>query len=76
MNIQPVGLSIKEWCDYMVDELIQFGQAPQLIEEKDWQEWGSRVCAMPGVAAFNPPNSILFDNFYDWAERFNLTVSL
>jgi hypothetical protein len=76
MNINPVGLSIKEWCDYMVDELVQFGQAPVLQDERDWQRWGQDICRLPGVAGFNPPNPGLFDNFYEWAERFNSAVPL
>lgn len=76
MNIDPRGLTIKEWCDYMVDELIAYGQAPVLQSETDWQLWGQHVSQLPGIAAKNPPDPRHFDNFYDWAERFNLTVLL
>jgi hypothetical protein len=76
MNINPVGLSIKEWCDYMVDELLQYGQVPYLQDELNWQDWGQELCNLPGIAGFNPPNPRFYDNFYGWAERFNSAVIL
>lgn len=76
MNINPRGLEIKDWCDFMVDELVQFGQAPFLQDPNEWQQWGQQINKLPGVAAFNPPDPRFFDNFYDWAERFNSAVLL
>lgn len=77
MNISPIGLSIKEWCDRMVFELGVYGQAPFLQDETQWQNWGQQICLLPGVAGFNPPDPRLFFNdFYLWAEQFNLAVPL
>lgn len=76
MNINPRGLTVKEWCDYMVDELMQYGQAPVIQDETDWQEWGQQICKLPTIAGFNPPDPRFFNNFYDWAERFNSAVVL
>lgn len=77
MNINPVDMAVKEWCDRMVLELGNYGQAPFLQDEAKWQDWGQQVCLLPGVAAFNPPNpSLFFDDFYLWATQFNLAVPL
>ncbi len=76
MNINPIGMPIKLWCDFMVPELRQFGQVPILQNEADWQRWGQQVNKLPGIAGYNPPNPSFFTNFYDWAERFNQTVVL
>lgn len=76
MNINPAGLTIKEWCDFMVSELDAFGQAPILDDEADWRTWGQQVLLLPGLAAFNPPNPRDFDDFFEWASRFNAAVPL
>lgn len=76
MNINPHGLTVQEWCDYMVDEVLHFGQAPFLQDEREWQQWGQEINKLPGVAKHNPPNPAFFNNFYDWAERFNSAVPL
>lgn len=75
MNINPIGMTIKDWCDIMVEELIDLGQAPY-VQNDDWQQWGREVLRLPDVAAFNPPDPTFFDNFYEWAQRFNSTVLL
>lgn len=76
MNIFPRGMAVKEWCDQNVPLLAVYGQAPFLQEESEWQQWGMSVCKNPGVAKFNPPNPLFFDDFYEWAERFNSAVPL
>lgn len=76
MNINPVGMPVRTWCDFMVSELLAYGQVPYLQTESDWQDWGQRVCKLPGIAGLNPPNPMYFNNFYDWAERFNSAVPL
>lgn len=76
MNINPINLTVQEWCDFMVDELLHLGQVPFLQDETEWQRWGQEICKLPQIAAYNPPNSAYFNNFYEWAERFNSTVPL
>lgn len=76
MNINPRDMPVKEWCDYMVDELLSYGQVPYLQDETEWQDWGQRICKLPGISGFNPPDPRFYDNFYDWAERFNSAVLL
>lgn len=76
MNIYPRGLTVKQWCDFNVPLLAQYGQVPFLTVESEWQHWGEVISKNPGIAAFNPPNPRFFDDFYDWAERFNSAVPL
>ena len=76
MNILPVDMDVVEWCNVMVDELIQFGQAPKIHEESQWVFWADAVLLLPGVAAFNPPNPHFFNDWRVWADAFNLAVIL
>lgn len=76
MNIDPQGISIKDWCDSMVHELDSFGPIPVLQGEEDWQQWAIDLYRYPGIAARNPPDPRGFDDFYTWARQFNLAVIL
>lgn len=74
MIIDPRGLTVKEWCDYMVDELYQFGTIPTLQRERAWPQWAMAVIQLPGIAKFSPPDPRGFSTWLEWAERFNQTV--
>lgn len=76
MNINPIGMEIKTWCDFMVSELRQYGLLPILDDPRHWQAWAQRATELPGLAGFHPPNPYTFDSFYDWANRFNGAVQL
>lgn len=74
MNIDPRGLSIKRWCDQMVQELRQFGAIPTLLDEQQWREWGQQLLLFPGLQATPRPHG--FQTFEEWAMAFNLAVPL
>jgi hypothetical protein len=76
MIIDPRGLSVIEWTDFMADELSGFSTAPRLVSPEDWQGWALAVCQSPRIAAFNPPNPTVFASWLEWAERFNSAVDL
>ncbi len=76
MNIYPRNLSVKTWCDFNVPLLARYGQVPFIEQEENWQAWAVAVCKNPGIAVLNPPNPLFFNDFYEWAERFNSAVPL
>lgn len=76
MNIDPRGLDVIEWCDYMVDELNQFGPVPRLLDPREWRAWGEVVIQFQGLLKYSPPEPRFFDEWREWAERFNQAVTL
>lgn len=76
MIIDPRGLSVIEWTDYMNDELIGYSQPPRLDDPDEWRAWALIVSQSPRIAAFNPPNPAQFTDWAEWAERFNQVVDL
>lgn len=64
---------MQRWCAAQVDELRAFGQIPYLRGE-DWRQWGRQVLTLPGLARYNPPDPYGFEQFTDWADRFNGAV--
>ena len=76
MNIDPRGLSVIEWTDFMAAELLGFSQPPRLDDPERWQMWALIVNQSPRIAKFNPPIPSEYTDWRDWAERFNQTVSL
>lgn len=76
MIIDPRGLTVTEWTDFMADELIGYSLPPRLDNPDEWQTWALVVSQSPRIAAFNPPNPLEYQNWLTWAERFNQTVAL
>jgi hypothetical protein len=76
MKIDPRGLTVIEWCDYMTDELTGFSQPPRLDDSEQWLGWALAVCQSPRIAAFNPPNPLQYSDWQEWAELFNQAVDL
>jgi hypothetical protein len=74
--IDPRGLTVIEWCDFMTDELTGFSQPPRLDSAEEWQFWALTVCQSPRIAGFNPPNPLEYQDWLVWAERFNQVVDL
>jgi hypothetical protein len=74
--IDPRGLTVIEWTDYMTDELVGFTTAPRLDVAEQWRMWALAVCQSPNLAAFSPPNPLQYEDWQEWAERFNQAVDL
>jgi len=74
--IDPRGLTVIEWTDYMSDELQGFSLPPRLDDPSQWQGWALSVCQSPRIASFNPPNPLQYSDWMEWAERFNQVVNL
>lgn len=74
--IDPRGLNVTDWTDFMTFPLLGFSTPPRLDDPKKWQAWALVVIQSPRIAARNPPNPLLFIDWREWAERFNQIVDL
>jgi hypothetical protein len=74
--IDPRGLTVTQWTDFMTLNLIGYSQPPRLDDPEEWQMWALLVVQSPRIASFNPPNPLEFRDWLQWAERFNQTVDL
>lgn len=76
MNLDPRYSTAVEWCNDMIGELESFGTAPIIKDESEWKRWAMTVCQFPGVARLTPPNPVVFQDWKQWAIRFNQSVLL
>lgn len=74
--IDPRGLTVQQWTDFMATPLIGYSQPPRLDNPREWQAWALVVVQSPRIAATNPPNPLEFADWSQWAQRFNQTVDL
>lgn len=74
MILDPRGYDVVEWTDYLNLEMGQFGLVPRLDDEKKWREWAATVIAFPAISGHNPPNPYQFEDWREWAFRFNQVI--
>lgn len=65
---------VVEWADFMFPSLEEFGTPSRLDDPGDWQEWAVGLLSFDGFEAVAMPDPYLFDNWIEWAERFNQAV--
>jgi len=68
--------SVSDWCDLMVQELSPVVLAPRLLDENEWRHWAVSIVSNPGIRQFQPPDPEFFDDWREWAIRFNQAVGL
>lgn len=76
MIIDPRHLDLIEWTDYMLDELTGYSTPPRLDDPEQWKAWALIVVQSPAIAVSNPPDPRHFDDWRDWAMRFQQAVTL
>jgi hypothetical protein len=62
--------SLKDWADFTVFDLEDYGPIPQLVSEKEWQNWGAGLIGINGISQQNPPSPYQYDDWQEWAYRF------
>lgn len=72
--IDPRFLDVLEWTDRMA-LLLPF-PVFKLGEENRWRDWARYVQSFPQISIFNPPVPDYFEDWREWATRFNQTVEL
>lgn len=76
MNIDPRGLGVIEWTAQSTPALSKLAFVPRLLDAAKWKQWALDVIQEPGVAKFCPPTPFTFQNWWEWATRFNQLVPL
>lgn len=76
MNIDPRGLTVIEWTDYMAPLLAPFGPIGRLDVPERWREWALSLVGLSGLSKYDVPNPLGFDDWREWAFRFNQAVEL
>jgi hypothetical protein len=62
--------SLRDWADFTVFDLEDYGPIPQLVSEKEWQNWGAGLIGINGISQQNPPSPYQYDDWQEWAYRF------
>jgi hypothetical protein len=72
--IDPYGWEVVEWVDRMTPSLEPFGDVPELLAEGEWRDWARSIIQNTQIARCQPPDPGLFNDWREWACRFNQTV--
>lgn len=76
MNIDPRGLDVVQWTEFTSLQLSGLTYVPRLLDPKNWRAWAFTVIQSPKVQAHAPPDPRYFDEWGEWATRFNQAVPL
>lgn len=76
MNIDPRGMTVIEWTDRMALPLDSMVIPERLDDPKQWREWATNILDTPNFEGQNAPNPYQFDDWREWAMRFNQVVDL
>jgi hypothetical protein len=67
--------NVVEWADYMFPSIEDFGVAVRLMDERDWKSWASGLSSISTLAALGIPSAYQFDDWREWAMRFNDVIN-
>lgn len=74
--IDPRGVSLFDWTDSMSFPLFDLGaRPPRLDDESYWKEWALNVIENATIASKSPPDPRHFEDWREWAYRFNQAVT-
>lgn len=76
MNIDPRGMTLTDWTDNMSFILDKMVLVERLDNEEEWREWATNIIDTPTFEGQNVPNPYQFDDWREWAMRFNQVVDL
>lgn len=69
--IDPAFLSAVDWTAQTTPILVRYGSVPQIASDDEWRLWADQVLALPAVTGVNPPQHDGFQDWREWALRFN-----
>jgi len=76
MNINPEGMSVIDWADNMAFALSGTVIPARLDHPEKWREWAVNILRTPSIEGQNAPDPYQFENWRDWAMRFNQVADL
>lgn len=73
IQLDPRYMDAKHWFDQRTQDLTLAGYSgiPILKDADHWIDWARTVIQLPKIAALSPPLPDHFQNWQDWAQRFN-----
>lgn len=71
MIIDPRPLSAVQWIDFTSLALSNFGPVIKIERASEWKQWALDVVQIPAIAALDVPDPDEFENWQEWAIRFN-----
>lgn len=74
--IDPRGMDVMEWTQRMALPLDIIGNPEQLMKPEEWREWAISISDTPTREGQNVPDPHQFDDWQEWAMRFNQVVEL
>jgi hypothetical protein len=73
--VDPRGLTPREWCDYTADNLSGIMSPMKVDRDEDWRRFGAYALAQIRRFGVLPPDPLQFDDFEEWAFRFNQVIA-
>jgi len=72
--INPYVMTEMDWCDTTSLLLSSVISPPRWEPSTGWKFWARQVVQFPVVAQNVPPSPDNFDDWKEWATRFNLAL--
>ena len=72
--IDPIGMSMRDWCDSMVIQLEPHSHSARL-DDGNWQQWAAWFTTAPNLSQNHAPSPYAFDDWREWAKSFNNAMS-
>lgn len=74
--IDPRGMKdVREWADFITLPLNQIGVSPRQLEHtENWKSWAFNLIQSSQIAGFDPPDPRMYNDWVEWAFRFNQAV--
>lgn len=76
MNVDPRNITLEQWAADTTLPLSRLCLVPLLLDPKGWKQWAQVIIQSRNVAVYTPPDPSRFDDWRDWAFRFNQAVPL
>ncbi len=76
MNIDPRGMTVIDWTDNMGFVLDKMVIPERLDDPTKWRGWATNILDTPSFEGQNAPDPYQFDDWMEWAMRFNQVVEL
>lgn len=72
--IRPQGMNARDWMDFTGNLLGPFVTVIRVETEDQWREWGFHIRQVLTRRGIIIPIPDQYDDWRDWAERFNQMV--
>ena len=75
-TISPGYMQLRDWADYMCQNLEHYGNLARLDREEEWQDWGATLLNIPALSGSIIPDPYQFDDWRTWAQRCNENLAV